>query len=133
MAVGREALGRRHFKTRRITVESWGGEVILRGLSSSEAEIVQEYASKGVDAKKRAVTNSKAISLMGRAAVALGWIDENGNNVLRWPDDSKALADEPTDVIDALSSVVFELSGMKAAAATDVDDEADPVASAEKN
>lgn len=135
MAAGREALGRRHFKTKRVKVDAWGDEAIVRGLSSAEQEIIQELAGKGVDATTKTVTNARAITALGRAAVCLGWIDEDGNQVLKWPEDAKIIAQEPSEVIEILSTTVLTLSGIKVAASgdDDSDSDVDPLGFAEKN
>lgn len=131
MAVGREALGRKAFKTKRITVDEWGGEVIVRGLSTAEYEVVQDAATKGVDVATKSVTSSKAMSVMARAAVAFGWIDDAGDNVLSWPKDGPSLAAEPQRVIEQISKVVFELTGLDSKTADG--EPSDPVEQAEKN
>lgn len=128
MAVGREGLGRKAFRTKRILVEEWGGEVIVRGLSTAEYEVVQDAATKGVDSATKTVTSSKAMSVMARAAVAYGWIDDDGDNILSWPNDGPSLAKEPQRVIEQISKVVFELTGIGNSTA-----DADPVEQAEKN
>ena len=112
MALGREALGRKHFKKETVRVEEWDGDVILRGLTAAEQTHIQELATKGVNSKERTVTNSHAINAMARFAVVYGWIDESGGNVLN-KDDAKALLDESFNVIQRLSTVVMRLSGME--------------------
>lgn len=126
MALGREALGRKHFKTETVHVEEWDGDVILRGLTAAEQTHIQELATKGVNSKERTVTNSQAINAMARYAVVYGWIDESGNNVLG-KDDAKGLLEEPFNVIQQLSTVVMRLSGMESP------DEETVVDGAEKN
>lgn len=111
MALGKEALGRKHFKTETVHVDEWGGDVILRGLTSAEQGHIQELATKGVDAQQRTVTSSNAISAMSRYAVIYGWVDEDGNNVLN-KNDAAVLAEEPFAVIQELSTIVLRLSGM---------------------
>lgn len=127
MALGREALGgKRAFKTKQIRIAEWDGEIIVRGLSTAEYEIVQDAASKGVDTTSKAVTSSKAMSLMARATVAFGWIDDEGNNVLSWPQDGPTLAKEPQSIIRQISEAVLGLTGVGG-------DDTDPIDAAEKN
>lgn len=126
MAVGKEALGRKHFKTETVRVDEWDGDVILRGLTSKEQEHIQELATKGVNAGNRTVTSSNAISSMARYAVVYGWVDEAGSNVLA-KNDVSMLAEEPFAVIQNLSTVVLRLSGM------DVPEDSTAVDEAEKN
>lgn len=127
MALGREALGRKHFKQETIHVPEWDGDVILRGMTAGEQSHIQELATKGVNTKEKSVTNSNAISAMARYAVIYGWIDEDGNNVLT-KEDLKALQDEPFSVIQRLSAVVMRLSGLQATS-----DDSSAVDDAEKN
>jgi hypothetical protein len=132
MTVGREALGRKHFKTETIAIAEWGGDVLLRGMTSREQAHIQELATRGVDAQKRTVTNSRSLGSMARFAVIYGWIDADGANVLG-VDDEKLLLDEPHSVIERASNIVFRLSGMDVGEPSESDGETTPVDRAEKN
>lgn len=111
MVLGKEVLGRRHFTQRRVDVPEWGGEVILRSLSQAEATKVQALASAGVDAQKRQIKDGDAVMRMTCLAVAYGWIDDEGANVLT-PSEALSLAQEERVVLDRLATAVLELSGL---------------------
>jgi hypothetical protein len=132
MVLGREVLGRRHFTQRRVDVPEWGGEVILRSLSQAEATKVQALASAGVDAQKRQIKDGDAVMRMTCLAVAYGWVDEDGANVLT-PSEALSLAQEERVVLDRLATAVLELSGLGGKRETTEDEEPDILDAFEKN
>lgn len=111
ITVGRDALGRRQFKTERVKVEEWGGQVILRAMTSAEQEHVQGYAIQAVDTANTSIRSARPFAMMARAAVVHGWIDEDGNNVLTMQD-IKLLENESNTVVARLASIVMRLSGV---------------------
>jgi hypothetical protein len=127
--VGREVLSRATFKRATVEVPEWGGQVCIRELSAAEVARVQQMAQSAVDVATRRVVDPVALARFQAKLVVMGWIDDDGRNVLA-ESDLDAVLEQPSQVVALVSREISRLSGMEAAAAATSEGEQGPVADA---
>lgn len=120
--VGREALEQRAVETMTIEVKAWGGEILIRKLNSIEVPKLIAMASSAMDPATGKMKDPERMSRWMATALYWSWVDESGAQVLT---DARAdidrLAQEPFDLLDAISDAINEWNGItkKAQAAVD--------------
>lgn len=124
--LGLGALGKYQFKTERVFVPEWDGDVILRQLSVEEMTQAQSLAMNAMKVKKGdvQVQDFKALASFRVTLVALAWVTQEGEQVVKTTD-ANLLLKEPYTVIDRLFDAVSEMNG--------VGQETEAVDDAEKN
>lgn len=116
--LGREILARPVLRREIVDVPAWGGAILLRALSATEAAGFNAYGQTLDPA-----TDPAAAFKLAAWAIVHSWIGEDGAPVLTL-DDMPALMDgNATPVINDLGKRVLQLSGLVS----------DAIASAEKN
>lgn len=111
--VGRGVLGRReNFKTKRVYVPEWDGDVIIRQLSHRRYAEIQAIAVEAVDVGKMAVKDRSKLSRFGVLLVAASWVDEQGELVLHSEEDYELLANEPDSVLSLLTREIRDFNAM---------------------
>lgn len=120
MAVlGRDVLSKPALRQERVHVEEWGGEVILRELTEEEVVAVNKLRQRG-PFTKRGELDATALGNYRRRILRLGWIDEDGNQVLEEADEAE-LTKQPFAIIDKLAARIAEMSGMMPGASGDAE------------
>jgi hypothetical protein len=116
--LGRDVLGKRLGKRKRVFVEEWGGEVVLRQLSHAEVLHIQQMASEAVDLTTQGVRDRGALSRFNFELIRASWVDEAGEAVLG-EDDLAALVGEPNAVITTLVKAISDFNALTEAAQED--------------
>lgn len=118
--LGREAIGKKEGKTKEVTVEEWGGSILIRKLSHREVLAIQDMASKAVDGDTKKVKNMGKLSEFNFELIRLSWVDASGQPVLE-PADYDSLIDEPNTVIKLLTTEMAAWSGLNEDAKKDAE------------
>lgn len=116
--LGKATLGKGLLKQEPLTVEAWGGSILIRELTGAEVERVRVIAATAV--KNGIVADNSALGTFGRALIAAGWINEDGSRVLT-DEEADLLADESNQVLELISGAISKLSGLTKAAADDAE------------
>lgn len=111
MALGKEILGKKLLMKRVVNVPKWGGDVILRELTKAEASDAQKLAFGSVDVKTQSISDSDKLARFNIRLIRLGWIDEEGNQVLS-ASDEEMLFNESNDVLETLGGAIADMSGI---------------------
>jgi len=90
-------------KTERLTIEEWGGDVIIRELTGKERDTIEAALLRGRDANNFSNIRSKA--------VAKALIDENGNRLFD-DNDIELINNLSSNVINTIFEAVNRISGM---------------------
>lgn len=102
----------RGLKQETVSMPEWGGEVIVRELTSSEADVfeVSMRAAPAANGSGNLIDDNKRFELFRAKIIVLSVIDEDGNRVFT-DDDVKTLGEMPRSVLDRVASVALRLSG----------------------
>lgn len=121
--LGRDALGKRKFKTLEHPVPEWDGAVLLRRLSEAELTQIQKTARATVKASsgEDAGQTPEYVSRLRRSMVYHCWVDADGNQVLTDINDMDALADEEFAVIEGIAAAAIDHNGLNAKAAEEAE------------
>lgn len=99
-------------KTVEITIEEWGGEIIIRQLSAAEMKELQALAAKGVDLSSKSVKDVSKLDDFKTALIVKAWVDDEGNPVLRSEQDREMLNQQPFVVIEKIANAIGVLNGL---------------------
>lgn len=116
--LGREALDERVAETLEVAVKAWGGSILLRKLSASEATRFMAIAGSIVDNGR--ITDPERMTRMLAQGIVWSWVDEAGDQVLAQADIDR-LCKEPYEVLDQINDAIRSFNGL-AKNATPVDD-----------
>lgn len=117
-------LGRDAFEARasaaplEVKVDAWGGTILLRKLTATEATRYMSMASSVVENNR--ITDPDRMVRMLAMGIVWSWVDEAGEQVLTNADVDR-LCKEPYDVLDSISDALRAFNGLtKGAEATAV-------------
>lgn len=113
--LGREIIGQKHHKTKEVSVEEWGGSILIRQLSHREVVAVQGMAKEAVDRATMSVKDGAKLTKFNFELIRLSWINEDGELILTAAD-YDALINEPNAVIKRLTDEMAAFSGLSDAA-----------------
>jgi hypothetical protein len=109
--IGRAVLGRGNARRKVVYIEEWGGNVLVRQISGRQYAALKQLAGEAIDTGKQQVRDRNKLSMFNFALIRDSWINEDGTPVLT-DADYDMLVDEPTAVIEKLTSEISEFNGM---------------------
>lgn len=99
-------------KTIEVTIDEWGGDIIIRQLSAAEMKELQALAAKGIDVSSKSVTDISKLDDFKTALIMKAWVDEYGNPVLSSESDRGMLNQQPFVVIEKIANAIGVLNGL---------------------
>lgn len=118
--LGREAIGQKTGKTKEISVEEWGGSILIRQLSHRQVVAIQGMASDALDRETKTVKDRTKLTKFNFELIRLSWVDEAGESVLS-EEDYDSLIDQPNAIIKKLTDEMAEFSGLSETADKDAE------------
>lgn len=114
--LGREILEERRPETTEVEVPEWGGSILIRKLTASEATKYMAMASSVVDTTTGKITDPARMVSMLALALVWSWVNEQGGQVLTNADVDR-ITREPYDTLDRISDAIREFNGLTKKAA----------------
>ena len=102
MILGRDVLITPILRRREIAVPEWGGTVVVRELSLTEA----------TELSRLDVTNRDDQMKAAALTVKFGWIDDRGVQVMHPDDELGLLMQQSVGVLTRIATAIADLSGM---------------------
>lgn len=99
-------------KTIEVTIEEWGGDIIIRQLSAAEMKELQALAAKGIDVSSKSVKDVSKLDDFKTALIMKAWVGDEGNPVLSTESDREMLNQQPFVVIEKIANAIGVLNGL---------------------
>lgn len=126
--LGREILEERQPETKEIEVPEWGGSILIRKLSASEATKYMAFASSVVDTTTKRITDPERLVRMMAQTLVWSWVNEQGGQVLTNADIER-ICREPYDTLDRITDDIRAFNGLGQTATEEAKKNSEPTTS----